>query len=239
MVGLSRPVVAPQLDTMHSAEALLRLSAALGGSVAASLPWDSVETSLQAGLQTRWRALENEGYWIDDAYRPETWSTAFPTPSGKFDFSVSGVDLKALFGLPRPDGEEGSYNLKLIPFDSVRIATGAVGSPPFMIKTVSDTVLKEKALLVEVNPETANAAGFSEGDQALLTTPLGSAAVRVHITDGLMPGLVAIPRGLGHTAYSRFLAEKGVNANDLIGPVEDPASGLDAAWGILASLVKA
>jgi hypothetical protein len=51
-----------------------------------------------------------------------------------------------------------------------------------------------------------------------------------------MPDLVAIPRGLGHTAFGRFLAEKGANANQLIGPVEDPASGLDAAWGIGAKL---
>ena len=46
-------------------------------------------------------------------------------------------------------------------------------------------------------------------------------------------------RGLGHTAYDRFLAGKGVNINSLIGSVEDPASGLDAAWGIRAQLAKA
>ena len=92
---------------------------------------------------------------------------------------------------------------------------------------------------VEVNPETAKAAGFGEGDYAVLKTPLGGATVRVHLSNGLMPGLVAIPRGLGHTAFDGYLAEKGINANDLIGSVEDAASGLDAAWGILASLVKA
>jgi hypothetical protein len=48
-----------------------------------------------------------------------------------------------------------------------------------------------------------------------------------------------MPRGLGHTAYDKFLAAKGVNINDLIGPLEDPATGWDAAWGIRASLVKA
>ena len=129
--------------------------------------------------------------------------------------------------------------MKLIPYDSVRIANGSVGSPPFLVKIVSDKVLKGNTLFVEVNPETAQAAGFGEGDHAVLKTPLGSATVRVHLADGLMPGLVAIPRGLGHTAYDSYLAEKGVNANDLIGSVEDSASGLDAAWGIRASLVKA
>jgi anaerobic selenocysteine-containing dehydrogenase len=127
----------------------------------------------------------------------------------------------------------------LIPYDSVRIANGAVGSPPFLIKIVSDKVLSGNTLLVDVNPVTAKAAGFREGDAALLKTPLGNASVRVHLSSGVMPGLVAMPRGLGHTAYDTYLAGKGVNANNLIGPVEDPASGLDATWGILASLVKA
>ena len=54
-----------------------------------------------------------------------------------------------------------------------------------------------------------------------------------------MPGLVALPRGLGHTAWDEFLADKGINFNALIGPVEDPDSGLDVAWGIRAKIEKA
>ena len=36
-----------------------------------------------------------------------------------------------------------------------------------------------------------------------------------------------------------YLADKGVNVNTLIGPVEDPAGGHDAAWGIRAKLAIA
>jgi anaerobic selenocysteine-containing dehydrogenase len=239
MVGLAQPVVAPQFDTMHTGDVILQLAAALGGSVAASLAWENFEACLEEGLSAHWADIEENGYWIDANYQPDAWSLAFPTASGKFDFTAAGGDLKALFTPTPPEGDDGSYSLTLIPYDAVRIANGSIGSPPFLIKIVSDKVLKDKTLLVEVNPETAQAAGFGEGDSAVLKTPLGSASVRVHLSDGLMPGLVAIPRGLGHTAYDRYLAQKGVNANELIGPVEDPASGLDASWGILASLVKA
>ena len=48
-----------------------------------------------------------------------------------------------------------------------------------------------------------------------------------------------MPRGLGHTAYDEYLTNKGVNVNELMGPMEDPVSGLDAAWGIRAKLIKA
>ena len=73
----------------------------------------------------------------------------------------------------------------------------------------------------------------------MLTTPKGSARVKIHRFNGIMPGVIAIPRGLGHTAYDNFLAGKGINYNALAEIVEDPATGVDAAWGIRAKLSKA
>ena len=58
-----------------------------------------------------------------------------------------------------------------------------------------------EVITVEVNPETAKALGLSEGQNAKLTTPKDSVKVKVHLSNGIMPGVVAIPRGLGHTAY--------------------------------------
>ena len=62
--------------------------------------------------------------------------------------------------------------------------------------------------------------------------------VKAHLTNRIMPGVIAIPRGLGHTTDDRFLGGKGVNYNQLSSPIEDPASGCDAAWGIRAKLSK-
>jgi anaerobic selenocysteine-containing dehydrogenase len=118
----------------------------------------------------------------------------------------------------------------------MRLSSGYVGSPPFLIKALEDTVLKGNDVLVEINPATATQLGLSEGKTANLITPKGAAQVKVHLTHRIMPGVVAIPRGLGHTAYDKFLAGKGVNYNRLSSSVEDPASGHDAAWGIRAKL---
>ena len=121
----------------------------------------------------------------------------------------------------------------------MRLPSGNVGQTPFVIKTVEDTTLKGRDSFVQVNPQTAKSLGLTEGKCAELKTPQGDARVRVHLFDGIAPGVVAIPRGLGHTAYDGYIAHKGVNANELIGSVEDPATGLDAAWGIRATLTKA
>ena len=121
----------------------------------------------------------------------------------------------------------------------MRLASGYIGSPPFMIKSLEDTILKGNEVLVDVNPETARKMGLSDGKSATLTTTVGSARVKVRHFSGIMPGLIAIPRGLGHTAYDKFLADKGVNYNALVEPAEDPATGFNAAWGIRAKLSKA
>ena len=71
-----------------------------------------------------------------------------------------------------------------------------------------------------------------------IETPKGKAKVLVHLSEGIMPGVIGIPKGLGHTAYDDYLAGKGVNANSLMGVVEDPVSGLSATWGIRAKLTS-
>ncbi|OPX39595.1 MAG: hypothetical protein B1H13_09485 [Desulfobacteraceae bacterium 4484_190.3] len=137
-----------------------------------------------------------------------------------------------------PEGDDKTYPLILIPYDSMRLANGSIGNPPFATKTVEDTVLKEKDIFIEINPKTAKSFGLTEGKSANLSTPKGSVKVKIHLFDGIMPGLLAMPRGLGHFNNDRYLTGKGVNFNQLIGPVEDPASGHDAAWGIRARLAK-
>jgi anaerobic selenocysteine-containing dehydrogenase len=108
-----------------------------------------------------------------------------------------------------------------------------------MTKTIDSTVIKKDEVFVEINPKTAGEYGLSQGDAADLKTPAGQARVRVNLFEGIMPGLVAMPAGLGRTGFSDYIAGKGVNAYSLITNVEDPVSGLNIAWGARASLAKA
>ncbi|MBW2356497.1 MAG: molybdopterin-dependent oxidoreductase, partial [Deltaproteobacteria bacterium] len=231
VIGLTQPVVAPRCNTRHAGDVVLALAGAVGGPVADAFAWESFQACLEETLADDWDALSEAGYVVRKI-QPAYWFEAFSTASGKFEFA----------GGYRPvpiEGDKGAFPLVLIPYDGMRIAAGPVANTPFMTKTVGDDVLKRQDVLVEVNPKTAGALGLGEGQAARLSTPRGQARVRIHLSEGIMPGLVAMPRGLGHTAYDDYLAGKGVNVNTLIGPVEDPASGLDAAWGIQAKLAKA
>jgi len=167
-----------------------------------------------------------------------TLESAFETVSGKFEFINPDTGSMPQFKPVSIEGDERLYPLVLIPYDTIRLANSYIGDPPFAIKTVEDTVLKGSHVFVEINPKTAISAGLHENQRVLLITPKGKAEVKIHLFDGIMPGIIALPRGLGHTAYDDYLAGKGINFNTLIGMVEDPDSGMDAAWGIRAKMSK-
>ena len=233
-VGLCRPVVEPIHDTRHLGDILIRIAKGLKGNVAAAFAWKDYQACLEQTLGFNWSGLKQNGLLAGQvaAQSPATASGRLALVND----TVADI-LKADEAMPA--GDAGGFPLLLIPYDSIRLAGRKVGNPPFMTKTVSDAILKGQDSLAEVNPKTAAQFGLVQGQSALLSTPKGEARVRVHLSPGIAPGVVALPRGLGHTGDDPYLAGKGVNINQLIGPVEDPASGLDAAWGIRAKLVKA
>ncbi|MCK4487726.1 MAG: molybdopterin-dependent oxidoreductase [Desulfobacterales bacterium] len=249
ILGLLKPVVSPQFDTRHAGDVIMTIAKALGRSVGDAFPWKDYETVLKETIGDKWDTLEEAGYIEDADYRPPAWEKAFGTPSGKFEFYITAFDQtgmkisKDLDYLPHyepvhPEGNADTYPLILIPAELMRLANGAIGNPPFCTKSLEETELKRNDLFVEVNPKTAANYGLSEGHHAMLETPRGKAKVLVHLFEGIMPGLISIPKGLGHAAYDDYLAGKGVSANSLMGVVEDPITGLSATWGIRAKLTR-
>jgi len=226
IIGLSVPVVAPRLNTQHTGDVILSIAGTMKGSISDAFPWEDYTDCLKTVLGNYWNPLHNNGYAeLSDANPPEK--------AARFAFQAPDNTFPAV-----PEGDEKALPLILIPNDSLRLSSGAIGSPPFLMKIVSDTILKDNDILVEVNPITAGKYGLKEGGCALLKTPKGAQKVKTHLSQGIGEGIVSVATGLGHTAYDRYLADKGVNVNELIGPVEDPVSGFDVAWGIRASLTN-
>lgn len=222
VVGLCRPMVKPVFDTKHPGDALILLARAMGGSIAQSFAWDSYDACLEQVTEKIWDTLSGDGYVVIDDKPP------VGTPATDFTFLTSGLKAAVPMG-------EGDYTL--VPVDKMRLAGGSMTSSPFAVKTVSDKVISGKYSVVEINP--ASAGPLKNGDFAVLKTVMGKALVKIGLNEGIMPGVIGMPRGLGHAFNNPYVAGKGVNVNDLIGPVIEPGSGLDAAFGIKATLSKA
>jgi anaerobic selenocysteine-containing dehydrogenase len=220
---------------------MMALAKKLGEPVAAAFPWATYEECLQKTLGRQFKKMVENGYDANKGYEPIPLAEAFRTPDKKFHFISEKCRMEADGGPDRVpmSGDPARFPLTLVPYDSMRLAHGASADSPFMMKIVEDHVSKGTDGFVEVNTKTAGEQGLAEGVLAVLSTPKGEVKVRVHTSDAILPGVIAMPRGLGHTAGSKYVAFKGANVNSLIEPVSDPVSGLDAAWGIRANLVIA
>ena len=235
ILGLAQPAVEPQFNTRHVGDVIIELAKRQGGSIADAFGWESYVACLEETLSDQWEDLTEAGYVTDDEFE----TMPFETVSGKFEFSNRDVSAIPAYAPLAPEGDANSFPLVLIPYSSMRLPAGYIGAPPFLVKAVEDTILQKNEVLIEINPETAAEMKLKDGKAVFLETPRGKARGRIHYANGIMPGVVALPRGLGHTAYDKFLADKGVNFNRLISAVEDPGTGYDAAWGIRAKLSKA
>ncbi len=205
---------------------------------AISKPWDTKVNPNYETFDEMWEKLL-KSIWFNPNVRLED----FKTPTGKFEFSPKKLEELKLVALPQfipweVKGVQEDFPLLLVPYEKLMISNGYVGNPPYMMKALEDTTLKHNDMFVEVHPYTATSLMISEGDLVLLKTPFGSARVRVHLYEGIMPGIVAIPLGLGHTAYDEYSKGKGINAYKIVGISEEKATGM-ATWAVTrANLIK-
>jgi anaerobic selenocysteine-containing dehydrogenase len=244
VISLAKPVVRPLYNTSHMGDVIIQIAKALGGYIETAFAWESYESLLKETFADNWETITSSGYIRINRQIPGAGATSFNTPSKKFEFKISagapGDSSPSAFETISMEGDAQNYPLTLIPYDSIRLAGNYLANPPFMTKIVDDTVLKKTHGCIEINPATANQLRLAEGDAVKLSTPRGEADVKIHLYEGVMPGVIALPRGLGHRAYTEEwgLYGKGVNVNDLMGPIEDPVSGFNMAWGIRAKLTK-
>jgi anaerobic selenocysteine-containing dehydrogenase len=213
-----------------------------------------------------WEDIKEHGCWYIPSHSFGNWPDVFHTPSKKFEFFSTKIEaaLKAFskgkslddailqLGIGskgdevymphyeeiRSSADEKQYPLLLFPLELINLASGWIGNPPFLNKTLFDHQLRENDLFVEVNPRTASRYGLREGSKAIIASPKGELRVRVHVFEGAMPDVIFIPVGLGHTAYDKYLKGKGVNPHEIIEPIEDPLSGQPVWWNTRVKLIK-
>ena len=78
---------------------------------------------------------------------------------------------------------------------------------------------------VEINPETAEQMGLTEGDLVDIQSPHGQLQVPVYIYPAIMPNVVAMPIGQGHREYGRYAKDRGVNPIEILSPQIEPITG--------------
>jgi anaerobic selenocysteine-containing dehydrogenase len=213
-----------------------------------------------------WKKLKAGGFWFKPAHAYENWERVFKTPTGKFEFFSTQIELAVYdyakkaseesargnlgiaaqgdtvfmphYEKATSDADRSAYPLTMIPYEMINLASNWVPPPPYLSKTIFDHQLNKDESFVEINPKTAEKYDLKDGDRVIIKSPVGEVRVRVSFFEGAMPGFVYIPLGFGHTAYDEFFKKKGVNPTDIIYSNKDPLSGDPAWWNTPVQLIK-
>ena len=71
---------------------------------------------------------------------------------------------------------------------------------------------------VEINEKKARELGIAQGDLIEVTSTRGSLRAPAFLSPGIAPDAVAIPVGQGHTNFTRYASNRGVNPIAILAP---------------------
>lgn len=127
--SVARPASRPLHQTRNSADVVLQLAEALGGSVAKSLPWKTFEDIIRSGAEGLYasrrgyivsthaqealrKVMERQGYWVPEFPDYEAFWKALLERGAWWDPSGLPLSRKALLGTPSGKFEFYSFRLK-------------------------------------------------------------------------------------------------------------------------------
>ncbi len=141
---------------------------------------------------------------------------------------------------PRFVGDEGEYPFVLNTYKLMAHAEGRGANSPWLQEMLGPHVNMTWDSWVEINPEVAHELGIADKDWVWLEAPNGQRIkTRAKLYPGARPDVVNVPYELGHTAYGRWAAGRGVNPNHLIANEKDLLGGTTAWFSTRVKVYKA
>jgi anaerobic selenocysteine-containing dehydrogenase len=199
------------------------------------------------------RLVRENGGWWDQSVHIRPVRDIFHTPTEKFEF-VSSILQQRLEGKPAtakkgpdtaqederlmphydepgPPGTTGEFPLILTVSQLLTNRDGKGASQPSMMEMVGIQVGRHWKSWIEINPETAKMYGIKDRHPAWVESVKGRIKAEARFFQGILPGVVHIHLGLGHTSYGQFGTGIGINVVDLIENKFDSLSSIPALNG--------
>jgi anaerobic selenocysteine-containing dehydrogenase len=204
---ISPAIVEPVFDTRPAADVLLELAGATGVDLGVSSFEDALKAKAEA-LGADWDELVEGTAWVADAL------------TSGYGLALWNESLRAL-GIPR-----AADDLVLAPLARLHLGTAGMPTTPFGVLTIRDTELKNNVLCAQMNRATAGKLGVRDGQSVVAKSAAGSCQAVVSLSESVMPGVVAMPLGFGHTAWDEFAKDKGDNVYKLMEIKPEPGTGM-------------
>lgn len=203
---LSPPLLMrPIYDTRSMEDALIALAHRM--EMREAFPWESYEQALReawAPLGSWDERLAKGGFVGENA--PEL--VTFATPDRRYRFAVEPIEA----ALAEAAGSGRALHI----YPSTAFGDGRSARLPYLQDLADPVTGMRWGSAVEIGESDARALGVQTGDRVEITAGEAKVSAPAFVTPGIVPGVVALAAGQGHTASGRHAQERGVNAYDLL-----------------------
>jgi anaerobic selenocysteine-containing dehydrogenase len=203
---LSSPLlVRPIYDTRSMEDALIALAHRM--ELREAFPWESYEQALReawAPLGSWDERLAKGGFVGESAPEPVT----FATPDRGYRFAVEPLEA----ALAEAAGSGRALHI----YPSTAFGDGRSARLPYLQDLADPVTGMRWGSAVEIAESDARELGVRTGDRIEITAGEAKVAAPAFVTPGIVPGVVALAAGQGHTASGRHADGRGVNAYDLL-----------------------
>lgn len=222
-VGLQQPIVKPQAEAVPFHNIAIELATRVGGGMEKYFSFgtmeDYVKTAISRieGLQRAGGLdyLKEYGVWLDPVAEPEyrTYEKeGFNTPSGQFEVYNAQLEEAGLPALPTYVPVPGLTEFYEEEFVLITYMPGVQASDLAAPATWLSEITHDNA--VWINKEVAEFMRIRKGDLVTVISPLGRITLKVHVTQGIDPHVVAISGGVGHWGMGRIAQAEKFKSRD-------------------------
>jgi anaerobic selenocysteine-containing dehydrogenase/Fe-S-cluster-containing dehydrogenase component len=214
--GLGQPVMQPVFSSRPLHDLLIDSAHLVGGAAGQNIPW---ETAADA-LNSAWQQLQ--GKIAANTNFTEFWSQSLRTGGAFQEAKPSSVKLdESVLGQRIQFPAIAETSLTLAAFPHIFLYDGRGADKPWLQEIPDPVSQIVWDSWVEMHPSTAAGLGLKRDYKSTylfaginvieVATPNGTFEATVHITPMVMPGVLAVPVGQGHSAYGRYARNRGVN----------------------------
>ena len=133
---------------------------------------------------------------------------------------------------------KGTGAVGLAPYTLLNVGTANQATTPNAPATISNNQLVGDKMVVMMASATATQLGVSVGSKVKLSGGKGECEALVQIFEGVLPGVVAAPLGLGHTVGDEFSKGKGDNVYKILTVSSEAAAGASTWAGSTVNVAK-
>jgi anaerobic selenocysteine-containing dehydrogenase len=156
--------------------------------------------------------------YLNAEARPSAATSAKPQAPGPMAWSE-----------PVFDGEAGQYPYHFMPYASAQFYDGSLAHLPWLQELPDPMTSGMWCSWVEINEQKAAELGIAQGDIIEVTSTQGSLRAPAFLNPGIAPDAVAMPVGQGHSNFTRYATDRGVNPIAILAPTTIAETGT-LAW---------